>query len=419
MPRNGATRPRGPVVPVGADPFTEDWLQGAPHSGDAGAPASARLAPRRAYVARPLDAWIADPSLLAPPQIVVPWLAVAGCCTLLSGREKSGKTTLTAQCIAAATLGHAVLGAPTPAPVTVLWYAVDERKEDTLRRFHGLELDAQRLIISADPRTVEELLEALEQHLAEYPAVDVVVVDTLSRLFAGSRIDANQSDRVEPILWRIVEALRRHAVAGVLLYHTNKDGRNYRGSTAIGATVDEILVLRRRGEDRDSDDFDDPEAADDGRRLLEQNGRNLRGRQHLVYADGRYVPFDVSSGVRDRILETLSLGAARSKNQLVKDVGGNRKAALNAVRVLEEEGLVRVMPDGEIRLAGWFREPAGSGTGAGHGTTTGSVVPTGSARGNHPGTTHRNHSTRAAEGGSSFPPRGGGEPEPPDVVMKP
>ena len=86
-------------------------------------------------IARSLREWMVDPELLRPPRIILPHVAVEGRVTLLSGREKIGKSTFVGAVVAAASRGESVLGAPPNAPVSTLWYAIDEPASDAVRRW--------------------------------------------------------------------------------------------------------------------------------------------------------------------------------------------------------------------------------------------------------------------------------------------
>jgi hypothetical protein len=289
--------------------------------------------------ARALREWLEDPEILRPPNVVIPHLAVEGRTTLLSGREKIGKSTLAAGALSAASRGDEVFGVQLVNPVTSLWYALDEPVADAVRRFDVLGANVDRITLNAAPRTVSELLTALTLDLATFASVGVVVVDTLSRILAGSGVDPNSSREVEPVIANLVEVFHRHNVAAILLYHTGKAGREYRGSTAIGATVDEVLTLRRRGQS-DDDDFDE-DSADDGRRLLVQDGRNLRGRIHLTCRDGMYRLYDEAYPPRDRIVQALrDNGTVAGRGELTKLAGVRKAAGLSAIAGLIGEGVI-------------------------------------------------------------------------------
>lgn len=289
--------------------------------------------------ARTLGDWLASPELLRPPGIVIPCLAVEGRVTLLSGREKIGKSTLTAGAAAAASRASDVLGQVVAEPIRSLWYGVDEPVSDAVRRFHAMGAEPDGIVINAEPRTMGELQVALARDLDAFPDVGVIWVDTLSRLLAGSGVDPNSSRDVEPVLARLVDYLHEQNIAGVLNYHTGKGGREYRGSTAIGATVDEVLTLRRRGEG-DEDDFEE-DSSDDGRRLLVQDGRNLRGRVQLRFKDGLYQLYQDTSDPRDRIMAALrSHGVIATRAELVKLAGVRKETGLKVIGELISEGAI-------------------------------------------------------------------------------
>lgn len=389
-------------------------------------PPEGEHAPRRPLAktlapARTLGEILADPEALVPPPVVVPHLAIAGRCTLLSGREKSGKSTLTAQLVAAASTGAPVLGVPLPAPITTLWYAIDEPQQDAARRFAEMGAHPDRVILSDAPRNVSELVQLLPEDCARYQNVSLVVVDTLSRLFSGSGVDVNQSDKVEPSLWALVELFRKHNVASVLLYHTGKGGAEYRGSTAIGATVDEILTLRGKAQENTAEDFDAVDDTDDGRRVLVQNGRNLRGRVRLAFHGGRYGIFDETHPPRARILEALEDGPAKNRSDLAKRAKVQKQSGLALIGELIAIGDIVETGEGLARGSRRFPSAASGGTGTGAGTAPESLAvprfPSVPLHGTAPEPTQEPPRVLRAlpvpEGGGG----GGGEPEPPDMAI--
>lgn len=302
--------------------------------------------------AHTLEYWLSDPELLRAPLVAIPHLALEGRVTLLSGREKVGKSTLVAGAVARASRGEPVLGVDVPNPVRTIWYALDEPLADAVRRFDALGADPEGVIINSAPRTVTELLSAIESDLRAFDGVDVITVDTLSRILAASRIDANDARQVEPVIAEIVDLCHGENLSAILKYHTGKAGREYRGSTSIGATVDEILTLRRRGQS-EHDDFDD-DGADDGRRLLVQDGRNLRGRIHLACVNGVYSPYDDAHPPRERILALLSEGTPiKSRSECAKLAHVQKAKGLAILSELIAEGVV-VESAGVLRLADRF-----------------------------------------------------------------
>lgn len=289
--------------------------------------------------ARLLGDWATDPDMLRSPEVVIPHLAVEGRVSILSGREKIGKSTLVASAIALASNGKDVFGVRVPDPVRTLWYTNDEPVADTVRRFTQFGAAPDGIIINPEPRTFNELRAALECDLRAFENVGDVVVDTLSRVFAASGVDPNSSREVEPAIAELVDLLHRSNVSGILIYHTGKGGREYRGSTAIGATVDEVLTLRRRLQSED-DDFED-ESSDDGRRLLVQDGRNLRGRLQLDFRDGVYRIHEELQEPRERILDALrDNGTVVGRAELTKLAKLRKESGLRVIREMIGSGAI-------------------------------------------------------------------------------
>ena len=332
-------------------------------SGGFGKRTSGGLDDGASSTARTLGRWLRDPAALRVPVVCLPHLVANGRVTLLSGREKIGKSTLLGGAVAQASRGDSVLGVPLDGPVTTLWYALDEHPSDAVTRFSDLGADPDRVIINAEPRSMEDLLTHLARDIAAFPLVKVVVIDTLSRVLAMSCVDPNSSREVEPVLAQLVDFFHRHDLAAILLYHTGKAGKEYRGSTAIGATVDDILTLRKRGAP-DEDDFDDDEA-DDGRRLLVADGRNLRGRLQLSCVAGVYSVFEESAPPRFKLLEALrDHGTVKGRSELCKLAGVRKTTGLKVLTELILEGLVTESGRLKLSLRGvaelGSRQPSGS-----------------------------------------------------------
>lgn len=292
-----------------------------------------------ATTAKLLGEWLLDAPLLREPEQVIPHLAIEGRVTLLSGREKIGKSTLVAQMIASASRGEEVFGVALDMPRRTLVYSLDEPLGDTVRRLDRMGAAQDGIVINAVPRTWSETLDALESDLDSFQNIGAVVIDNLSRVLAATGVNPNQAHEVEPIMARYVDFFHRNNVAGILLYHTGKGGKEYRGSTSIGATVDDILTLRRRGQSEE-DDFDDA-TSDDGRRLLVKDGRNLRGRLHLTFHEGLYSLFEESAETRERLLQTLrASGTITGRAEFAKRAGLRKGVALKVIAELVGSGTI-------------------------------------------------------------------------------
>ncbi|MBA3344986.1 MAG: AAA family ATPase [Gemmatimonadales bacterium] len=189
-----------------------------------------------------LEDLLADPSLLEPPPVVIPRLAWAGRLTLLAAPEKSGKSTLVGQAVAAKATGGEFLGERIPQG-TVLWLGVDEPLNDIVRRFDRYGARDHIVIGQAIPGA-QELREAIGEINAA-----AVVIDTLAEFARGFVDDYNAASQWVGLLGTLRGVLQATGAGGILLHHTVKGGRTYRDSTQIGAGVDAILEMTPADED--------------------------------------------------------------------------------------------------------------------------------------------------------------------------
>ena len=154
------------------------------------------LCPETTSTAHTLRDWLADPEILRPPCAVIPHLAITGRVTLLSGREKVGKSTLAACAVAAASRAEPVLAVPVDQPVRTLWYAIDEHFADAVRRFRSLGANLDHVIINVEPRTARTAAA-----LARPRSSPAVGRGGYVEVFA-SRRRSNSSHDVEPVIAR-------------------------------------------------------------------------------------------------------------------------------------------------------------------------------------------------------------------------
>jgi AAA domain len=176
------------------------------------------------------------PELLTSPAPAIPHLAWPGLKTLLSGREKSGKSTFALAGAAAASSGSPFLGEEA-VPKVVLW-VTEEPLGVVVRRAQAMKADPTRFIIlTMEANPAEQLHHAVDQWRPQ-----IVVIDTLYR-YAGVE-DENDAAVWLPVFARL-DALTRAGVAILLLVHATKASRRgeYRGSSAIGGHVDAILAM--------------------------------------------------------------------------------------------------------------------------------------------------------------------------------
>ncbi|MFI5228502.1 MAG: AAA family ATPase, partial [Gemmatimonadales bacterium] len=183
---------------------------------------------------------LADPTLLAEPEVVIPFMAWRGRTTLLAGREKTaGKTTYASTGAAKKSRGGLHCGC-TLAPGRVLWTIAEGHVGDVLRPMAAAGADFDQIAVHDDLGL--ERLAIFEAQIADF-APDVVFVDTLAS-FADDKIDdAFGSAKWVPIMNTLARIARDHATAVVIIAHARKSDGKVRDSSAIPAGVDMVLEM--------------------------------------------------------------------------------------------------------------------------------------------------------------------------------
>jgi len=176
------------------------------------------------------------PELLTAPSPAIPHLAWSGLKTLLSAREKTGKSTLALAGAAAATNGAPFLDERVP-PQTVLW-VTEEPLIVVVQRALEMKADPSRFIVLPMRLNPAEQLKRAVDHWSP----QIIVIDTLYR-YAGVE-DENDAAGWLPVFAHFDEITRTGA-ALLLVVHATKasKGGEYRGSSAIGGHVDLILAM--------------------------------------------------------------------------------------------------------------------------------------------------------------------------------
>lgn len=320
---------------------------------------------------RTLREWLEDPNLLTPPATVIPYLAWEGRVTLFSAREKIGKSTLAGQAVAVATRGGEFLGGAV-APCGVLWYGIDEPIGDAARRLTDNGADLDRAILhDVRPESAEEM----RADLAAFPGVRLVVMDTLTELASGHLESDKDAQQIATFIRPYVEVARSTGVALLLVHHTTKAGREYRGSVQLGASVD-VKVQLRQPDRGDEEGVDDEPATDDGIRFLDAKGRNVSFGVRLQFDAGRYRLADAPSSMRERVLQGVIDYGPATGTKLAEAMGGRKQRVLETLKALRTEG-VCFAPDGQWQLTPVGRRETatpGSGDvalGTGGGNSTG------------------------------------------------
>lgn len=334
-------------------------------NGKASAPAAALVDARLSLDAARLEYMtlreaVENPELTAPPAARIESFAYVGRTTLFSSREKMGKSTLTGQAIATFTRRGDFLQRPTHAESgVVLWYAIDEPLADAVRRLQFFGADIDKVILCDGRPTASELCEAIAEHNP-----DIVVIDTLSELWAGKLENDRDANAMTVFLRPYIDVARDTGIALILLYHTNKAGREYRGSVALGATVDAPLTLRLPA----SCNADDTPSDDDDEAVMREPRRVIAGRtrwgqvfQRLSFDGSHYTLGEAPPPLRTRILWALRDGLADSGTSLASSLKVQKAAVLTEVRQLQAGGYIR--PDGRKLALSAAGEIAATGSG--------------------------------------------------------
>jgi hypothetical protein len=215
---------------------------------DSGVPTVGTLAPlgtlRRCDVQRFLTT---DPQ---PVEWIADGVIARGTLTLLAGREKEGKSLLAMALAARAACGGGQIAGIDACAARALIVDAENGGGELHRRVRSLGLGVQHA-----PRieVYEAVAHDLRSDLGELDALldsirpDLLVLDSWRSLWGG---DENDSGEVARVLDPLRNMIRRYHVGAILIHHMRKGG-GYRGSSAIGASVENVIELSRHDEDPD------------------------------------------------------------------------------------------------------------------------------------------------------------------------
>lgn len=183
----------------------------------------------------------------APP---VPWLieglAARGHLTMIAGREGIGKSMLSLALAGAVTRGESIAGFDC-AQGSVLIVDAENGCRTIHRRVRQLDIQPQGLAIALAHRF------HLAHDLGELEAIvsrsepALVILDSFLSLWPGGK--ENESGEVASVLDPLRDLAHRTDAAIVLLHHAGKNPESvYRGSSAIGASIELGFTLSRAAE---------------------------------------------------------------------------------------------------------------------------------------------------------------------------
>jgi RecA-family ATPase len=180
----------------------------------------------------------------APPAIpwVIEGLAIERTLTLLSGKEGEGKSLLSMGLAAGVAQGEEVAGL-TCRRRNVLVIDAENGEYEIHRRVRALGLPGERItLVEAIDFHLGRDLARLEALIAEHKP-GLVILDSFRSLWPGG--DENDSAAAAAVLDPLRNLLRRRGPAGILLHHVSRSGNDYRGNSAIGASIELGFRLSR------------------------------------------------------------------------------------------------------------------------------------------------------------------------------
>lgn len=278
-------------------------------------------------ILRTLSEIIADGTFANGPEVVVANFAWRGRISLISGEEKSGKTTLAAS--------HAA--SVSKKGETVLWLALEGNIDDlAFHLVHHFGCDPSRIIlVDRLPNGLDSLAEAITR---THPTL--VVVDSLSALAEGIVEDfKGGSEEWTKFLNRLGRIVRDADTACELIHHVRKSDGKYRDSTAIGAGVDAILTMSEKEGARSTVRFFKRPRA---RWTLEPFA--VRFEEKEEQGASRYVlaPLEEELSAQDKVLSYIEAHAGCSRTDIREATKVHSRTLTPLLSRLEHEGAIVV-----------------------------------------------------------------------------
>lgn len=187
---------------------------------------------------------------IQPPQVIIPNILIAGEATMLAALAGGAKTYVSQFAAACVATGSSFLGMPAVPPEPVLYvdselspYQIQQRFK-LIFGFLGkqpekgfLKIIHKRSFKSGMPDLTKP--SGFEQLQPDIKAAKVVILDNLSSLYRSAE-ELIQND------WNFyndcLDELREQNKAVLVLHHTDKDSRNYRGHSEIARAIDSVLI---------------------------------------------------------------------------------------------------------------------------------------------------------------------------------
>lgn len=271
---------------------------------------------------------------------VIDQLIPAGMLTLLSGKDKLGKTLLAWEFCRSVLQGTPFAGQFHATQGPVVFLALDDPATVTLHRLDYLSLDEQPTLDVATPADCNLASKEFWRHLAEeidrtHPRL--LIIDSLYLFLPAGAESMNQAAGMGPIMNECNKICERTGAAIVLITHDTKQGDNVAGSFVIRAAAKQILRLTAVS--------DDPQG-----RVLHAEGKLVEKMDWLFQfkGPGEWSLVDrqakelaaTTAAVRD----LLDRGEKGTSVEIAEALGKRRSAVDSALRLLQMEGFATFDP---------------------------------------------------------------------------
>jgi hypothetical protein len=308
--------------------------------------------------------------LTAPP---VEWtcreLVPAGMLTVVSGRDKRGKTLLALELVRAVLTGQPFLGHFPVRQGPVVAAFLDDPLAVTLERLEALGIRHHPDLYLVDPHQATDpraVLRALEEEARERRAA-LAVFDALYHLLPSGREALNDAATMRPLMLHLDGIAARSGAGLVVVAHDTKSGGDVAGSFVVRAAAKAILRLTLPPAEEGETSDEEPATPRRHLRLESKLGAAQvwvlelegPGRWHLLGTAREAREADL----RAAILEFVAAHPGATLSEVLREVRGDRTRKLAVVHQLEAEGVLgregtgRRGDPARFVLAGPYRGP--------------------------------------------------------------
>jgi predicted ATP-dependent serine protease len=268
---------------------------------------------------------------ITEPEALAYGLAYPGRVTLLSAKEKLGKSTLVSAMLSAISQGREWLGHPTTqAPVLIV--ELEEHPDDLVLKLARFDADGRRLQMLFD-LPVEGRDQALFEAVSKVEP-SVVVIDSLSAFVEHEKPSSGDASAWTAAVRPFVKLARDFNCAVILIHHDTKNGHGYRDSNAIGAVVDLVVHMENSAK---------------ARRKVTSKGRwNVPDFEVELVGD-RYELVGGPVDLRGAILRFVERNEGSSKNTIIEAVVGSRTTVIEQIDKMVDAGELRRVPEGSTQ----------------------------------------------------------------------